>query len=61
MRLSIIAVTNFWYTAWVNAGKPDLTSLDAPSLTQRNKKLLKKDLRLWKKGNLFGLKSSNEF
>lgn len=61
MRLSIAAVANFWYTAWVNGGKPDLINLDAQSLTQRNKKLLKKDLKLWENGKLFGLKSSNEF
>ncbi|KAK6020322.1 hypothetical protein OSTOST_14028 [Ostertagia ostertagi] len=27
MRLSIYTVASFWYTAWVNAGKPDLGSL----------------------------------
>lgn len=27
MRQSIFAVASFWYTAWVNAGQPDLKSL----------------------------------
>ena len=27
MRQSIYAVASFWYTAWVNAGQPDLKSL----------------------------------
>ena len=27
MRQSIYAVASFWYTAWVNAGQPDLTKL----------------------------------
>lgn len=27
MRQSIFAVASFWYTAWVNAGQPDLASL----------------------------------
>lgn len=27
MRQAIYAVASFWYTAWVNAGQPDLTSL----------------------------------
>lgn len=27
MRQSIFAVASFWYTAWVNAGQPDLTRL----------------------------------
>jgi hypothetical protein len=61
LRLSISDAANFWYTAWVNAGSPDLTALDSPALTQRNKKFYKKDTRLWKSGKLFGLKSANEF
>lgn len=61
VRLSVAAAANFWYTAWVNGGKPDLTGMDATSLTSRNKKLLKKDLQLWRKGKLFGLKTSKEF
>jgi len=28
MRQSIYAVASFWYTAWVNAGQPDLIKLD---------------------------------
>lgn len=27
MRLSIMSVASFWYTAWVNAGQPELKSL----------------------------------
>ncbi len=27
MRQSILAVASFWYTAWINAGQPDLTRL----------------------------------
>ena len=27
MRLAIFSVASFWYTAWVNAGEPDLTKL----------------------------------
>lgn len=27
MRQSIVSVASFWYTAWVNAGQPDLKSL----------------------------------
>jgi hypothetical protein len=61
LRLSIADVANFWYTAWVNAGKPDLSDLDPESLTRRNKNLYKNDLKLWKKGKIFGLKTSKEF
>jgi hypothetical protein len=61
MRLAIAATANFWYTAWVNAGKPDLDALDPEALSSRNNKSYKRELKLWKKGELFGLKIDNEF
>ncbi|MBN8688627.1 MAG: hypothetical protein J0M10_16530 [Chitinophagales bacterium] len=33
MRQSIYAVASFWYTAWVNAGQPDLTTLTEREFT----------------------------
>ena len=52
MRQAIFAVASFWYTAWVNAGEPDLTKLT-------NKEFSDDDLRefdnldeAWKKNNL---------
>ncbi|MFV7235640.1 zinc dependent phospholipase C family protein [Flavobacterium sp. ZB4R12] len=60
MKKAIIATASFWYTAWVNAGKPDLSNLDANELTKRNNKSLKKDLRTFEKGNLFGLINEKE-
>ena len=61
LRLSISATANFWYTAWVNAGKPNIDDLDPSALTKRNSKNYKSELKLWKKGQLFGLKTGNEF
>jgi S1/P1 Nuclease len=61
MRKAIVATSSFWYTAWVNAGKPNLDDLDLPDLTNRNKKLLKQDLKLWNKGKVFGLESEKDF
>ena len=61
MRASIDATANFWYTAWVNAGKPDLSDLDPSELTKRNSKYLEEELQLWKKGKLFGVESEKEF
>jgi hypothetical protein len=61
MRASITATADFWFTAWVNAGKPDLSFLDPSDLTKQNSKLLKKELKLWKKGKLFGVESEKEF
>jgi hypothetical protein len=33
MRLSIYAVASFWYTAWVNAGQPDLRNLSGKNFS----------------------------
>lgn len=61
MENSIEATANLWYTAWVNAGKPDLSSLDSPDLTKLNRKQLSKELKLWQEGKLFGIESEKEF
>lgn len=61
MRKAIVSTADFWYTAWVNAGKPNLDELDSKEMTNRNKKNLKNDLKLWKTGKLFGLESENDF
>lgn len=61
IRKSIVTTSNFWYTAWVNAGKPNLDDLDLDELTDRNAKRLKQDLKLWEKGKLFGLESEKDF
>jgi S1/P1 Nuclease len=60
MKKAIAATASFWYTAWVNAGKPDLSDLDSNELTQRNAKFLKRDYKLWQKGKLFGMDSQKE-
>lgn len=40
MREAIHAVADFWYTAWVNAGQPDLRNLtDRPFTEEENKSL----------------------
>ena len=61
LREAIMATANFWYTAWVNAGKPDLKSLDDEGLTKRNKSNYKKDIKAWEKGKLTVLKVETEF
>jgi hypothetical protein len=61
LRAAVSATANFWYTAWVNAGSPDLDNLDEPELTSRNSKNYKRDYKLWKKGQLFGFKIDKEF
>ena len=62
LRASITAVSSYWFTAWVNAGRPDLSTLDAESLTKQNAKNYKKELKIWRKeGKLMNLKPANEF
>jgi hypothetical protein len=38
MRQSIAAVASFWYTAWVNAGQPDLKNLVKQHFTEKELK-----------------------
>jgi len=61
MKNSGLDVANLWYTAWINAGKPDLNDMDTPEVTKRNSKQLEDDLKLWKKGKLFGIECEKEF
>lgn len=44
MRQSIFTVASFWYTAWINAGQPDLSKL-------RNKEFTPEDLQEFEKLN----------
>ncbi|CAN5172089.1 hypothetical protein BH09BAC2_BH09BAC2_23590 [soil metagenome] len=50
MNSSIADLSSLWFTAWVNAGKPELTSLDDPSITKANRKNFKKEYKNYKKG-----------
>lgn len=62
MQLAIQSVADFWYTAWMNAGRPDLSKLDDTYTHQINRKPLKYQYRLWEsKGKLTGLKPESEY
>lgn len=61
MRHAIYELGCFWYTAWVNAGKPDMTKLDMPITTQRNRAAFQADYDLWLKGKLTGIRPYSEF
>jgi S1/P1 Nuclease len=43
-------VADFWYTAWVNAGKPDLSDLESAS--KEDKAKFKAAIKAWKKNEL---------
>lgn len=61
MKSAIKLTADFWYTAWVNAGKPNLNELDPEYVTARNKEFYDEDLTYWKKGKVHGVKSVREF
>ncbi len=58
LRRSIYDISCYWFTAWVNAGKPYLNNLDDPHLTKQNRKNYKKELKAWQKGKLLNLKTA---
>lgn len=61
IRLAIAATANFWYTAWVNGGKPDLNTLDDAVLTKSNEVNYKEDYKAWQQGKVTKLKIDTEF
>lgn len=50
MRQSIFAVASFWYTAWVNAGQPDLKELSKQQFTEADVKEFEELNIRWNKG-----------
>lgn len=60
LRLSVYDVACYWFTAWVNAGKPDLIKLDDPHLTKQNRKNYRKEYQAWKKGKLMNMTVDKE-
>jgi len=54
MRQSIYAVASFWYTAWVNAGQPDLTKLSNKEFSADDLKEFENLNNAWKSGAIKG-------
>lgn len=52
MRQSIAAVASFWYTAWVNAGQPDLKKLNNTSFTETDLKEFENLNSSWKNSSV---------
>lgn len=50
MKQSVYAVASFWYTAWINAGQPDLRQLVNKNFTEEEKKEMEALNQQWKKG-----------
>jgi hypothetical protein len=56
MRSSIYAVASFWYTAWVDAGQPDLTKLSNRNFSQEDLKEFELLNKFWKSNTMQGRK-----
>ena len=48
MRLAIASISCFWYTAWVNAGQPDLKNMKKKAFTQEDLKEFEMLNNAWK-------------
>ncbi|MGZ6523347.1 MAG: zinc dependent phospholipase C family protein, partial [Bacteroidia bacterium] len=60
MRAAIITVGSMWYTAWVNAGKPDLSRFDNKEVSDSLKQANKIAEDLWKNGKAAEVKGHDE-
>ncbi len=54
MRQSIYAIASFWYTAWVNAGQPDLTHLTNKEFSADDLKEFENLNASWKNSSIKG-------
>lgn len=54
MRLAIASVASFWYTAWVNAGQPDLKNLKKTAFTEEDIKEFETLNDAWRNNGIKG-------
>ncbi|RYY41702.1 MAG: S1/P1 Nuclease [Chitinophagaceae bacterium] len=54
LRQSIHAVASFWYTAWVDAGQPDLGKLQDKPLSPEDEKEFERMQQAWRTGVMKG-------
>lgn len=59
MRQSILEVASFWFTAWVNAGQPELSNLKEDELTEEEKKQLEEEEKKYRNGKILGQEHEN--
>lgn len=60
MRAAIITVGSMWYTAWVNAGKPDLSRFDDKEISDSLKQANKAEEERWKNSSGKEIKGHND-
>lgn len=47
MQLAVRSIGDFWFTAWVNAGQPDLYKLETRAISQRHRRMLEQEEESW--------------
>jgi hypothetical protein len=52
MRQSIYAIASFWYTAWVDAGQPDLSVIAQAKFTEEDLKEFESLQQAWRTGSI---------
>lgn len=55
MRSAILEVGSFWFSAWVDAGQPDLNKLIEKPISLEEKKKIQREAILYKSGKMFTL------
>ncbi len=58
MQQSIFAVASFWYTAWVDAGQPDLIKLTNKNFSEEDQKEFEALNNAWKSSDMIGRKET---
>jgi hypothetical protein len=54
MKRAILSVGSYWYTAWVNAGQPDLGAIDGDDISEGYLKELQEEEKKYKGGKIKG-------
>ncbi|MBE7509582.1 MAG: S1/P1 Nuclease [Bacteroidia bacterium] len=52
MKEAIISVGSFWYTAWVNAGMPNLKGIEKVTISEEEKKEMECEDKMWRTGKV---------
>jgi hypothetical protein len=48
--MAIFSIASFWYTAWINAGQPDLHELSKQQLDEQTLQRLEEMSTKWRSG-----------
>lgn len=54
MRSSILEIGSFWYSAWVDAGQPDMRNLIKKDISNKEKEQTEAEEKLYKQGKALG-------